>query len=174
MFMREMSEKSCMCGWELQICSDTYGNKDSLHLAQRIQTNCRKVIRMITVTAGIIRQHGTILICQRGAGGNCAFLWEFPGGKLEPGETMEECLIRECKEELDVQIIVQGIFSETTYRYPDREIAFTFFNAAIVSGDITLTVHQQICWVSPDELKGYEFCPADVEVVKLLCSDLAQ
>ena len=120
---------------------------------------------MIQVAAAIIQKDGKILICQRGAGGNCAFLWEFPGGKLESGETMEECLIRECKEELEIEISVKDIFAETTYKYPEREIAFIFYKADIIGGQLKMNVHNDMQWVLPSELKKYKFCPADVEII---------
>lgn len=123
---------------------------------------------MIHVTAAIIRKAGKILICQRGKEGNCPSLWEFPGGKQELGETPEQCIIRECKEELDIEIAVESVFAETTYQYPNREIAFTFFNAVLLYGELKRAVHQDFRWVSLDELKNFEFCPADVEIVKLL------
>ncbi len=123
---------------------------------------------MLKVTAAIIRQEGKILICQRGAGGHCAFLWEFPGGKLEAGESEEECLIRECEEELGIHIAIQGVFAETTFQYPDRRIAFTFFNANITSGELMPTVHKQVRWVAPQELPEFDFCPADTEIVQKL------
>lgn len=118
--------------------------------------------------AAIINCKGKVLICRRGAGGNCAFLWEFPGGKLEPGESKEECLIRECEEELGIRIVVGNIFAETTYQYPNQEIAFTFFYAEIAEGELTPKVHQQVRWVAPNELPQYDFCPADIEIAKLL------
>lgn len=121
--------------------------------------------------AAIIKQKGKILICQRGAGGNCAFLWEFPGGKLEPDESKEECLIRECEEELGIQIATESTFAETTYQYPDRKISFTFFIAQITAGELTPRVHQQVRWVAPGELSEYDFCPADTEVVKKLVNN---
>ena len=120
------------------------------------------------VTAAVIQENGKILICQRGAGGNCAFLWEFPGGKLEPRESKEECLIRECEEELGIRITVGSVFAETTYQYPDRKIAFTFFNAQIVAGEIVPKVHHQVRWVTSAELSKYEFCPADIEIIEML------
>lgn len=123
---------------------------------------------MIHVAAAIIHQNNRILICRRGAGGNCAFLWEFPGGKLEEDETLEECIIRECKEELDINIEVKDIYAETTYEYPDKVIAFTFFNAEITNGEIKMDVHEEIKWVMQSELINYEFCPADVGIVKNL------
>lgn len=123
---------------------------------------------MLKVMAAIINCKGKVLICRRGAGGNCAFLWEFPGGKLEPGESKEECLIRECEEELGIRITIGNIFAETTYQYPNQLIAFTFFNAEIAEGELNPKVHQQVRWVAPNELPQYDFCPADIEIAKLL------
>lgn len=123
---------------------------------------------MTHVTAAIIRKDDKILICRRGAGGSCAFLWEFPGGKQEQGETPEQCLIRECKEELEIEIALEGVFAETTYQYPDGVIAFTFFKAVILKGELKPAVHHDFQWVSPHELRNYDFCPADEEVVKRL------
>jgi mutator protein MutT len=125
---------------------------------------------MIYVAAAIIRQKDKILICQRGAGGNCAFFWEFPGGKQEKDETLEQCAVRECKEELKIDIKIKDIFAETTYQYPEKEIGFTFFNAEIVSGEIKISVHNDYKWVLPSELRNYEFCPADVSVVNSLAN----
>lgn len=127
---------------------------------------------MTRVTAAIIRQSDRILICQRGEGGNCAFLWEFPGGKLEPDETLEECLVRECKEELDIDVALDGFYRETRYRYPDNEIILTFFNARITGGRVLTKVHMDYRWVKPAELCEYPFCPADVEVVESLARNL--
>lgn len=123
---------------------------------------------MTMVAAAIIRKNGKVLICQRGEGGNCAFLWEFPGGKLEVGESLENCLIRECKEELEIDVVVKDVFATTTYRYPDREIDFTFFEAEAFDDEIKLNVHKDYKWVMPNELRNYNFCPADVEIIKRL------
>ena len=124
---------------------------------------------MIHVSAAIIKNEtGEILICQRGKGGVCEYLWEFPGGKLEPGETSEECLVRECRVELGIEIMVQELFAQTTYAYPEITIAFSFFRAKLVKGEPKAEVHESIKWVLPVELKFYEFCPADVAVVEKL------
>lgn len=121
---------------------------------------------MIWVAAGII--NGKVLICQRNAEGDLPLLWEFPGGKLEEGESLEECLVRECQEELDVEIRIIGRYAETEYQYPNRVISFTFFEAVIVEGEIQVKVHNNVKWVLPVELKGYTFCPANVEIVERL------
>ncbi|MDD4699079.1 MAG: 8-oxo-dGTP diphosphatase MutT [Oscillospiraceae bacterium] len=123
---------------------------------------------MTHVAAALIRNEGKILICQRGAGGSTAFLWEFPGGKLEPSETLEECLVRECKEELEIEIKVGKVFAEKEYEYPDRRIAFTFFEAELTGGEIKANVHKDVEWITAAELMDYEFCPADVEIIEKL------
>lgn len=123
---------------------------------------------MIHVTAGIIRNNNQILICQRNSEGDLPLFWEFPGGKLEEGETLEECLVRECKEELDIGIRIICKYAETEYQYPNRRIAFTFFDAEIVDGEMRPKVHSDVRWVQSKELKEYEFCPADVEIVEAL------
>ena len=129
------------------------------------------VINMIHVAAAIIHRGPRILICQRGEGGNCSNLWEFPGGKVEPNETPEQCVLRECREELGIEIELKGLYARTKYRYPDREIAFSFFRAELTNGEIKRKVHRDIKWVLPDELKSYEFCPADIEIVNRLAME---
>jgi 8-oxo-dGTP diphosphatase len=124
---------------------------------------------MLDVSAAIIRDEcGKILICQRGPGGNCAWLWEFPGGKKETYETPEECLIRECREELNIEICIKSLFAKTTYSYPDRTINFSFFYAHIQRGVPTMNVHHDMRWVQPTSLAEYVFCPADMEVIQKL------
>lgn len=127
---------------------------------------------MLRVSAAIIKNSDNeILICQRGPGGSCQFLWEFPGGKIEPGESPEECLIRECREELEINIEIDALFAHTSYSYPEREIEFLFFRASMIDGVPLPSVHNCIKWVSPDMLGKYEFCPADVFVVEKLSKD---
>lgn len=116
----------------------------------------------------MIQKNGKLLICRRGPGGSCAYLWEFPGGKLEPGEMPEACAVRECREELGITIRIKGLYETTSYCYPEREVALTFFRAEIADGTPVQTVHSAIKWVLPSELKEYEFCPADVEMIKRL------
>lgn len=109
-----------------------------------------------------------LLICQRNAGGSCSNLWEFPGGKQEIGETLEECCVRECKEELDIDIKILSLYERTSYAYPEYEIKFTFYLAELVSDEknIQMNVHQNIIWAAVNRLNEYEFCPADVELIK--------
>ncbi len=121
------------------------------------------------VSAAVIEDgQGRILICRRREGGSCAHLWEFAGGKREEGETDEECLIRECREELDVEITVGGLLLETFHRYPEYDVDIKFFSAEIVSGEPKLLVHETLRWAGPEDFDGLEFCPADREILKLL------
>lgn len=124
---------------------------------------------MTKVAAAIIvNKKGEILICQRREDSYCPLMWEFPGGKLESNETLQECLIRECKEELEINIEIKELFAETTYTYPERKIDFTFFISEIVTGEVKNNVHKNTKWISPSELNKYTFCPADVPVVEKL------
>ena len=120
----------------------------------------------IQVTSAIFCKNDKYLICQRAYNDALPLLWEFPGGKVEGKETLEQCIIRECKEELDVDITVQGVFDRTSYPHAGNELIFTFFNAEIIGGELAVYVHEQIKWVSVAELKDYPFCPADIEIVE--------
>lgn len=116
---------------------------------------------MREVTAAIIRRNGKILICRR-AEGSCAHLREFPGGKTEPGETPFECLTREIHEELNIEIKPLREYCRSVY----GELSFVFIEAEIVSGEPELSVHEEMRWVLPEELTGFEWCPADRAVAE--------
>lgn len=127
---------------------------------------------MIEVAAAIIQaQDGKILICQRGAGGSCAHLWEFPGGKRERNETWEECVSRECQEELKIKIQLHGLYAQSRHIYPDQTVYLRFFRASVWQGVPEKHVHEKICWVTPHELTMYAFCPADRDVVARLARE---
>ena len=127
---------------------------------------------MLHVTAAILRNGaGELLICRRGPGGSCGGLWEFPGGKVEPGESEEACVARECREELAVDIALDGVYDRFTYAYPEREIAFTFFTGRIPAGSPVCTVHEAIAWVRRADLGPYPFCPADEGLVRRLMGE---
>lgn len=123
---------------------------------------------MVKVAAAIIREGEKILICKRGEGGNCPFLWEFPGGKLECDETPFEAIVREIKEELCIDIEPIEIFCEYSFSYPDKDIYFYFISAKIVSGEILPTFHKETKWLRPEDLSSLEYCPADIKTVELL------
>ena len=119
---------------------------------------------MTEVTAAIIRDKDKILICQRPKGKKMADMWEFPGGKTEVGETAEQCIIRECREELDITISIDNVFADII----KEDLHITFFICRIAEGNITLKEHQDSRWVTKEELSDYTFCPADTKVVEML------
>lgn len=126
---------------------------------------------MKEVTAAIIRDRDKILICQRAVDDECAMLWEFPGGKREKGEILEECILREIREELELDIKVLGIFTTSIYHFKGNQIHFTVYNAAVIGGIMKLNVHNAGQWVTVKELAGYEFMPADIEFVKKIVDE---
>ena len=118
--------------------------------------------------AALIRDADRFLICQRPASKDRGLLWEFVGGKVEPGETREEALIRECREELAITVEVGDIFSEVTHTYPDLTIHLTVFYAEITAGSLRKLEHNDIRWIQLDELDRYAFCSADRPIVEKL------
>ncbi len=114
------------------------------------------------VTAAVIRRNGRVLIAQRAKDDELPLMWEFPGGKLEPGETLEQCIVREMEEELGVTIRVTGVLTTTDYRFADRHIHFTVYNAELAQGEPVLKVHNDLRWVEPAQLKEYDFMPPDL------------
>ena len=123
---------------------------------------------MTEVVAALIRDTDRFLICQRPANKARGMLWEFVGGKVEPGESREEALIRECREELAITIRVGEIFTEVTHTYPDLTIHLTVFNAEITAGVPRKLEHNDLRWITADELDRYAFCPADQSIVEKL------
>ncbi|MBR4578436.1 MAG: (deoxy)nucleoside triphosphate pyrophosphohydrolase [Oscillospiraceae bacterium] len=121
---------------------------------------------MTQVVAALIWNGDRFLICQRPAQKARGLLWEFVGGKVEAGESREEALIRECREELDILISVQDVFMEVDHVYPDITIHLTLFHAVIRSGEPRLLEHQDLRWITADEIKEYAFCPADEEILQ--------
>lgn len=117
--------------------------------------------RTIEVVAALIWQGDRFLICQRPANKARALLWEFPGGKIEPGETGEEALIRECREELDITLSVESPCTEVTHGYPELTVHLTLYNAVIREGSPRMVEHNAMMWIHADEIPTYEFCPAD-------------
>ncbi len=121
---------------------------------------------MIEVVAALIWNNDKFMICQRPANKARALLWEFVGGKVEPGETKEQALIRECKEELDIILSVGDEFTNVTHEYPDITVHLTLFNATIKKGHPRLIEHNDLKWITPEKIPNYEFCPADEDILK--------
>ena len=121
---------------------------------------------MITeVVAALIWENDKFMICQRPVHKARGLLWEFVGGKVEPGETKEAALIRECQEELAVILSVGDVFMEVVHEYPDITVRLTLFNAVIAEGVPQKLEHNDIRWITPAEIPQYNFCPADVEIL---------
>ncbi len=127
---------------------------------------------MKEVTAAIIIKDGLALIAQRGKNENLSGKWEFPGGKIEEGETPQECLKREIQEELNIEIEVGEFFDKSIYTYPNGEIKLLAYFSTIVKGDIKLSVHDQVKWVKINELARFDFAPADIILVEKLKENL--
>ena len=123
---------------------------------------------MTEVAAALIWDGDKFMICQRPAHKARGLLWEFVGGKVEPGETREHALIRECREELAVTVSVGEVFMDVVHEYPDLLVHLTLFNAAIAEGIPQKLEHNDIRWITVDEIPSYDFCPADEEILKRL------
>ena len=123
---------------------------------------------MTDVVAALIWVGDRFLACQRPAHKARGLLWEFVGGKVEPGESLEDALIRECREELDITVAPRDVFMEVIHEYPDLTVRLTLFNATIAEGTPKALEHHDIRWITVREIDGLEFCPADEEILKKL------
>lgn len=129
-------------------------------------------MKSLEVTAAIIRQEDKILICQRPANKNCGLLWEFPGGKIEAGETGEQCIVRECQEELGITLHVECELTDITYEYPDRIVHLRFYLCSIAAGIPEKKEHNALKWITPNEIDQYDFCPADKKMIKTISAKI--
>ena len=120
---------------------------------------------MVEVVAALIWDGDRFMICQRPAHKARGLLWEFVGGKVEPGETPTEALVRECREELAVTVAVGNVFMDVIHTYPDITVHLTLFHATIAQGTPQKLEHNDIQWISPAQIPDYDFCPADVEIL---------
>ena len=123
---------------------------------------------MTEVVAALVWKDGKFMICQRPEHKARGLLWEFVGGKVESGETKEQALVRECKEELNVLLSVGDMFMEVIHEQPDLTVHLTLFNATIADGEPQKLEHNDIRWITPSEIPNYEFCPADEEILKAI------
>jgi mutator protein MutT len=125
---------------------------------------------IIEVSAGLIFRSGKLLITQRHAGAHLGGLWEFPGGKREPGETFEHCLARELHEELGIQVEVGSLFEDVTHAYPEKTVRLKFFLCGLPQGEPQAIGCAALKWVTRDELPTHEFPAADAGLLQKLLS----
>ena len=123
------------------------------------------------VVAALIWRSGRFLACQRPAHKARGLLWEFVGGKVEPGETKEQALIRECWEELAVTVDVGEVYMEVDHVYPDLTVHLTLFHATLKDQEPQMLEHNDIRWILPSQIPEYDFCPADVDILAKLQKD---
>lgn len=125
-------------------------------------------MKFVEVVAALIWDKDKFMICQRPAHKKCGLLWEFVGGKVDPGETKAQALIRECQEELAVTLTVGDIFMDVFHEYPDITVHLTLFYATIMEGVPQKLEHNDIRWITTSEIPNFCFCPADEEILNAL------
>lgn len=123
-------------------------------------------MKVTEVVAALIWEGDRFMICQRPQNKARGLLWEFVGGKVEAGETKEQALIRECREELDVTLSVGEVFMDVIHEYPDLTVHLTLFNATVIEGTPQKLEHNDIRWITAREIGSYDFCPADREILE--------
>lgn len=128
--------------------------------------------KTVLVACAIIEHDGKVLAVQRSERMNLPFKWEFPGGKIQPGEPPEQCVIREVSEELNLQIAVSRSLSPVSHDYPDFSVTLYPFICSVVSGEITLHEHKAQLWLSPSELFSLDWLAADFPIISTYCKQL--
>lgn len=124
--------------------------------------------KIIEVSAGLVFRSGKLLITQRHADAHLGGLWEFPGGKREPGETFEQCLVRELREELGVEVVVGALFETVTHAYPERTVLLNFFLCRLPQGEPQPLDCAAVKWVNHYELAAHDFPAADAGLLQKL------
>ncbi|MBQ8081315.1 MAG: (deoxy)nucleoside triphosphate pyrophosphohydrolase [Clostridia bacterium] len=124
----------------------------------------------LEVVAALLEKDGKVLICQRPAGKARAHQWEFPGGKIEPGETPDQALQRECREELGADITANSPAADIVFDYPDVRVHLTLIRARVTGRGPQALEHEALCWVDYHDLLAFDLCPADRRLVEALFS----
>ena len=123
------------------------------------------------VVAALIWDQNRFMICRRPAHKARGLLWEFVGGKVEEKESMEDALIRECREELDIAVSVGDIFTQVLHEYPDIHIRLTLFHCTIAEGTPKLLEHVDLQWITPGQIPEFDFCPADKDILEKIMKE---
>lgn len=119
----------------------------------------------IQVSCAVIERDGLVLACRRSAAMKMPLKWEFPGGKIEAGESPEECLVREVREEMGVTVLILKALSPVTHRYADFQVTLHPFVCRVESGEPVLTEHAELRWVNPEDLPDLDWCAADIPLI---------
>ncbi len=122
----------------------------------------------LDVVAALIRRGGRFLVCQRPSDKNLSLHWEFPGGKVEPGETHAAALVRECREELAIEVEVGELEIRVHHDYPERSIDLSLYRTVITAGEPRLLEHAAFAWVQVNDMASMPFCPADLVILEHL------
>ena len=131
-------------------------------------------MKITEVVAALVWDGDKFMICQRPAHKARGLLWEFVGGKVEKGESKADALVRECKEELDIIVEPHDVYMELIHEYPDITVRLTLYNAVIKEGVPKLLEHNDIKWITPDEIPQFDFCPADEEILRKIIEDFSR
>jgi mutator protein MutT len=129
------------------------------------------VNKIIDVAAGLVFRAGQLLITQRRPGDHLGGLWEFPGGKVELGETFQHCLIRELREELGIEVAVGNQIEEITHAYPEKTVRLRFFHCTLTSGEPAPIHCHNLAWVTPKTISHFVFPAADEQLLHKLQTD---
>jgi 8-oxo-dGTP diphosphatase len=125
-------------------------------------------VKQVNVVGAVILRDGSVLCAQRGPAGALSGMWEFPGGKIEPGETPREALEREIREELGCVIEVGAEITTTTHEYDFAVVTLSTFYCTLISGSPELTEHAEVRWLRPEELTDLDWAPADIPAVQIV------
>lgn len=126
------------------------------------------MVQRIDVTAAVLTRNGTVMLARRAMGEHLEQHWEFPGGKIDPGETPETCLERELFEEFRIKARIGDFITVSEFDYPDKHIRLLAYRADLLDGDPELTVHDAIVWVPTDQLLTYDLAKADILIAEVL------
>lgn len=156
--------------WSIHICEDVAGTEETARAEGNVSISAISFMALvqkkpIDVVAALIWEKDKFLICQRPATKTRGLLWEFVGGKVEKGETLQQALKRECAEELAIHVDVGSQFMQVIHQYPDMLIRLTLFHCTIPSGYPQALEHNALEWIHPSQTDHYEFCPADVDIL---------
>ncbi len=121
---------------------------------------------MLVVAAAVVEREARVMLCQRLPNAHNGLKWEFPGGKLEAGETPEAALARELREELDIDVAVGRVRDAVYHRYPDRDVLVLFYSCSILSGEPIAVQCNAVAWVKQEDMPCYDFAGADLAFVK--------